>query len=332
MDIRNTRSLKALAGERIEQAPLEKKIVTIYSGLTIGLAALATLAIFLLDLRIDQTGGLSQLGTRTILSALQTTLSLLHPLAMMCLEVGYLAAMLRIARGQYASPKTLKLGFDRFWTLLRSLLIQAMIFGGIAIGSVYLSSMIFVISPWGRPFMEVMSPMLADVSLLNPQLVLDDSMYFQVMETMLPMFAIMAIVFCIFALPLMYQFRMVNYIIIDKPGIGAWRALVLSRIMMRGNCRKLFKLDLSFWWYYLAIAGIALVSEGPQLLALLGVALPLGETAVFFLCYALYLALTFAAYYFLRNKLEVTYALAYEAVKPEEPKSEGVVLGNIFQM
>ncbi len=332
MDIRDTRSLKAFAAQRTEHAPQEKQIVMIYSALTIGLAALATLVIFLLDLRIDQTGGLSQLGTRTILSALQATLSLLHPLAMLCLEVGYLAAMLRVARGQYASPRTLKLGFDRFWTLLRCLLIQMLLFGGIAIGSVYLASLIFVMSPWGQPFMELVTPLMAEVSVLNPQLVLDDALYFQMVKAMLPMFAITAIVFAIWGLPLMYQFRMANYIIIDKPGMGAWQALSMSRKMMRGNCRKLFRLDLSFWWYYLAIAGVALVSEGHRLLPLLGAALPLGETAAFFLFYALYLALTFAAYYFLRNKVEVTYALAYDAIKPEEPKTDGVVLGNIFQM
>ena len=40
----------------------------------------------------------------------------------------------------------------------------------------------------------------------------------------------------------------------------------------------------------------------------------------------------FAAYYFLRNRMEVTYALFYDGVKPEEKQETGVVLGNIFQM
>ena len=332
MDIRNTRSLKTFAAERTQNAPQEKKIVLIYSGLTIGLAALATLIIFLLDLRIDQTGGLSQMGTRTILSALQSTLSLLHPLAMLCLEVGYLAAMLRIARGQYASPRTLKLGFDRFWILVRVLLIQILIFGGIAFGCVYMASMIFVMSPWGQPFMELVTPMMAEISVLNPQFVLEEAMYFQVVKTMLPMFAITAIVFAFFGLPLVYQFRMVTYVIIDKPGLSAWQVIGMSRRMMRGNCRKLLRLDLSYWWYYLILLVVALVSEAHSVLVLLGVTLPFADTTVFFLFYGAYLALTFAAYYFLRNKVEVTYALFYDAVKPEEPKTDGVVLGNIFRM
>lgn len=332
MDIRDTRSLKAFAAGRLKNAREEKKIVLIYSGLVIGLAVLVTVIRLVLDLQMDQAGGLSKVGTRTILSALQTMAPLLQSLAVMCLELGYLAAMLRVARGQYVSPRTLKLGFDRFSLLLRCSILQGLIYAGLAIGSVYLSSMIFVISPWGQPFMELMTPMLADVSMLNPQLVLDDAVYFQVLATMIPMLLILLVVFCIFALPLIYQFRMASYIIIDKPAISAWGALRESRQMMRGNCLKLLKLDFSFWWYYLALFGISLLGDGDQWLPLIGVTLPISETAAFVLFYAAYLALTFAAYYFLRNRVEVGYALAYDAIKPEEPKDNSVVLGNIFQM
>lgn len=332
MDIHDTRSLKAFAGERLKNVRDEKRIVLIYSGLVIALAALVTAIGYVLDLRMEQSGGLGNVGTRAVLSALQTMAPLLQSLAVMCLELGYLAAMLRVARGQFVSPKTLKLGFDRFWTLLRCNILQGLIFSGIALGSVYLASMIFVMSPWAQPFMDLIGPMLADTSLLSPQLVLDDAVYFQLLSTMVPMLVIMGIVFCIFALPLIYQFRMVSYVIIDKPAIGAIAALSLSRRMMRGNCRKLLKLDLGFWWYYLALAGIAILSDGNLLLPLLGIELPLGATASSLLFYALYLALTFAAYYFLRNRVEVSYALAYDAIKPQEPRQEGVVLGNIFQM
>jgi hypothetical protein len=41
---------------------------------------------------------------------------------------------------------------------------------------------------------------------------------------------------------------------------------------------------------------------------------------------------SFCVHYFLRNRAEVSYALAYDAVKPEEKQSGGVVLGNIFEM
>ena len=65
---------------------------------------------------------------------------------------------------------------------------------------------------------------------------------------------------------------------------------------------------------------------------MLGVALPVSDAVAFFGFYVLYIAASFAVHFFLRNRAEVIYALAYDAVKPEEKQDSGVVLGNIFQM
>ena len=65
---------------------------------------------------------------------------------------------------------------------------------------------------------------------------------------------------------------------------------------------------------------------------MLGITLPWSADVSYFLFFALYLAAQFAIYYFLRNPVDVTYALAYDAIKPEEKQDGGVVLGNIFQM
>ena len=96
--------------------------------------------------------------------------------------------------------------------------------------------------------------------------------------------------------------------------------------------RPVVKLDLSLWWYYLPVAAAMAVCYGDVLLPMLGVQLPLSETVASFGFYALYLLASFAVHYFLRNRAEVAYALAYDAVKPAESQESGVVLGNIFQM
>ena len=54
MDIRNTRTMKTFAAERLETSPQEKKIVLIYSGLTLGLALLTTVVRYVLGIQIDQ--------------------------------------------------------------------------------------------------------------------------------------------------------------------------------------------------------------------------------------------------------------------------------------
>ncbi len=332
MDIRNTRHLKSFAADRTANAPQEKRILLIYCGLTMGLSLLSLIVRYVLGLQIDQLGGLSNLSRRSMLSAVQSMLPLVVSLVVMCIEVGYIAAMLRIARGQYASPNTLRLGFDRFWTLLRCSILQGLIYGTLILAAVYAAAMVFVMSPWGTAFMEQVSPLMANVSLLNPQMVIDDATAMALIPTMIPMFLMIAVAVCLLVIPTVFRFRMANYVIIDKPGKGALFALRESKKMMRGNCRKLLKLDLSYWWYFLLLLAISSVGNMDLYLASFGVKLPMSADAAYFLFYIAYLALQLAAYYFLRNRIEVTYALAYDSIKPEEPKDNGIVLGNIFNM
>ena len=332
MDIRNTRAMKTFAAERLSGAPQEKKIVLIYSGIVAALAMLATVIQYLLGLQINQLGGLSHMGTRTILSTIQSMLPLVQSLVLICLELGYVAAMLRVARGQYASPNTLRLGFSRFWTLVRVCIIRGIIYAGLIIGAVYLSSMIFTFSPWGDPFVEMMDTLTGGTSLLNSQIVLNDAMILQLLPTLVPMLIMAAVLVILFVVPVALSMRMVGYVIIDKPALRPMAALRESRKMMRGNCMKLLKLDLSFWWYYVVMFLISALANLDQLLALVGIGLPIPEIVAFFGFYIAYLLLQMVVFTFLRNRLEVTYSLFYDSVKPEEPKDTGVVLGNIFTM
>ena len=332
MDIRNTCQLKQTAARRVADAAQEKQILLFYCGATMGLAFLTVVIRYALGLQIDQMGGLSNLSTRTMLSTVQSVLPLVQALVVMCVELGYVAAMLRIARGQYASPNTLRLGFDRFWTLLRCCVIQGLIYGGMIITSVYAAAMLFVASPLGENFMAQMAPFMAEVSMLNPQIAITEAEAAAMIPSMIPMFVLVAVALLFLLVPTMYRFRMANYVIIDKPGRGAMFALRESRKMMRGNCLKLLKLDLSYWWYYLLFFVITCVGNLDLYLSSFGVTLPISADAAYFIFYAIYLLLQFAAYYFLRNRLETTYALVYDAIKPEEPQQNSVVLGNIFQM
>ena len=332
MNLRNTREIKEFASRRLEESPSQKQIVTIYIGLALGLTALVTVLNHVLGLQIDNFGGLSNLGKRTMLSSVQSMLPLAQSILAMCLDVGYVAAMLRIARGMYTSPQTLRLGFDRFWVLLRCAIFKGLIFTGVMIGSMYLGIVIFLMTPLAEPVQELVAPLISQMTLLDSAVMIDDTVYAQLVQAMLPCFAFGGVVLLILGGPIFYSFRMVNYVIIDKPGMGALMALRESKKMMRGHRLQLLKLDVSLWWYYLASAGALLVCYGDVLLPMLGVELPVPETVAFFGFYLLYMAASFCVHYFLRNKAEVSYALAYDAVKPEEKQSGGVVLGNIFQM
>ena len=331
MNIRNISSMKQTAAQRLDQAGQHRQISLIYAGITVGVSALVTLANFLLDLRIDQTGGLANMGTRTILATISTMLPMVLSAFLMCLDVGYIGAMLRISRGQYASPNSLRIGFDRFWTLLRYTVIQAAIFIGLMILSGYLAVQIFLLTPLAKPTMEILVP-LTQEGPIDPVALADSPIYGQLIQTMIPVLVIGGILYVCLAIPVAYQYRMSYYVILDKPGRGALAAMRESKKMMRRNRFNLFRVDLSFWWFHGLCFLASLVCYGDSLLPMIGITLPFPETVSYFLFYLLFLAGEFGIYYYLRNRVEVTYALAYEFLKPEEPKNNAVVLGNIFQM
>jgi len=332
MNLQNLRQIREFAPHRLEASPAQRQIVLIYAGLALGLTALVTVLNHILGLQLDNYGGLSNLGKRSMISSLQSMLPIAQSMLSMCLEVGYVAAMLRIARGMYSSPQTLRLGFDRFWVLLRCSVFRGLILSGVIFLSMYAGITVYLWTPFAKPAQEILMPLMEQMTLLDTSVVIDDATYGLLMQAMTPCFVICGIMALVLGGPVFYSFRMVNHVIIDKPAMGALMALRESKKMMRGHRLQLLKLDISLWWYYLATAAATAVCYGDVLLPMLGVQLPVSETAAFFGFYVLYLAVSFVILCFLRNRVEVTYALAYDAVKPEENKDSGVVLGNIFQM
>ena len=205
-----------------------------------------------------------------------------------------------------------------------------MILFAIAFGGIYIATMLFMLTPFSGRVMEVLSPVLENVTLLSPEMVLDEALYDQLMQAMIPAFVMCAIVVAAAAIPVLYRLRMARFVIIDKPGIGALAALRESRKMMRGNCLRLAKLDISLWPYYIGCVFASLLCYGDVLLPMMGVRFPWSDTVSYYLFFALYLAVQFAVYYFLKNQAEVAYSIAYDSIRPKEPKTEGVALGSIF--
>lgn len=332
MDLRNRKEICAFASQRLENAPQAKTVTLIFAAVVIGLSLVVVLLDYVLGLAIDQNGGLSHMSRRTVLSALQTMLPLVQSCVVMCIELGFGAAMLRIARGQYVSPQTLRLGFDRFWVLLRYTVLETLIFSGIAISTAYLGIMAFLLSPLSGSVMEILLPLVSDVTVLDGSVIIPEAVQSELLSAMTPAYVIVGILFCIAALPLKYRLRMCSYVIIDKPALGAMAAMRESRAMMRGNCVHLFRLDVQLWWFYAASAASMALWYGDQILPALGVALPFSKDASYYFFYGLYWVSQLLIFRFLLPRVEVAYALAYDAVRPREEPQSGVVLGNIFQM
>ena len=330
MTIPSFKILKKNAAERVAAAEKAPRIALIYAGAVTVLALLVTVINYVLNLQIAQLGGLSNMGLRSVLSTVQSVLPMVQSLIVMCLELGYLAAMVRIARQQYASEHTLKLGFDRLWVLIRWTLIQGGIYTLAALAAFWISMQIFLITPLSATMMSLLTEDMVDPNVLMGCLQ-DPVFSANITSSMVPLFLMFAVLYLLLFLPISYSMRMAKYVIIDKPGMGAMYALRESRKMMKGSCLRLFKLDVSLWWWYAISFGSMALCYGDSLLPMAGITLPMSETASYFLFYGLFLAVQFAACLFLRNRVEVVYAQVYNALKPRE-KDTGVVLGNIFQM
>ena len=112
MSIPSAKYLKKKASNRLQSGNDPKKVVLVYAGIVALSSLVVTVVQDLLDSQISQTGGIQNIGTRSMLTTADTVLTIAQLLLVMCLTLGYTGTMLRIARGQYASPNSLKAGGD----------------------------------------------------------------------------------------------------------------------------------------------------------------------------------------------------------------------------
>ena len=330
MTIPSFKILKKNAAERVAAAENSKKIVLIYVGAVTVLALLVTVVNYVLKLQISQLGGLSNMGLRSVLSTVQSVLPMLQSVVTMCLQLGYMAAMLRVARQQYASEQTLKLGFDRFWVLLRYVILESCLYTLAGLAAFWIAVQIYLLTPLSRSAMSMVTPEMVDPNVIM-ELLHDPVFAGEITSAMLPLFILFGILYAVLFVPINYSLRMGRYVLIDKPGQGAAFAMKESRKMMRGSRVRLFKLDVSLWWWYAISLFSTVLCYGDVLLPMVGVELPFSADVSYFLFYGLFLAAQFLAAYFFGNYIQVVYAQVYNALKPRE-KDTGVVLGNIFQM
>ncbi len=323
MSIPSAKYLKKKASNRLQSGNDPKKVVLIYAGIVALSSLVVTVVQDLLDSQISQTGGIQNIGTRSMLTTADTVLTIAQLLLVMCLTLGYTGSMLRIARGQYASPNSLKAGGERIWVLLRTRLLQMLIMTAAAFALCFLVVNVCSLTPLSNRVIAVMGTVSAEELLSNGLALM--ALY----SAMLPII----LIYLVALVPLLWYFsctyRMVDYLLIDRPQLGAFGVLRESRRMMQGNMKMMFRVDLSFWWYYLLQALVSMLIYLNMVLAPFAIGLP--PEVLYWGTVVLYLAADFALRYFFSNKVAVTYALFYDSLCPKQEQS-GAVLGNIFQM
>ena len=327
MSIPSAKYLKVKAANRLKTGKEPQKVVLIYAAILAAAALAGKLAGYLLDGQISQAVGLQGMNTRAVLSTATVVVTIAQLLLEEGLALGYCAAMLRIARGQYASGSTLKAGLERLWLLVRTRLLEGVILTAMSFALCMVVVNIYMLTPFSNRLVLSMMP-LVEAGELTTEAML--SLWSTDYQVLLPV----TVLYVVALIPLLWYFsavyRLVDYLLIEKPQLGALGALQESRRRMRGSKRMLLRVDLSFWWYYLLQAATKVLYTG-LILAALGVTLSVSPTVFLVAAPVIYLAADFAVRYFFSNRIAVTYALFYDSLCPKEAET-GAVLGNIFQM
>lgn len=325
MNIRDRRTIHQEAHRALADAKGDlRQILLIYLGIVTALSLAASGVSVFLSERIAGTGGLSNMGLRSVLSTAQTLLPMVQTLVLLGLEIGYCDVAMHVYRGEPVSRDTLFGGFRRFFPFLRAVLLQGFLYAGVALMCLYLSVYIFLLLPVSANFEALIIPLVSTASTLSGTITMDEATLAAATNAMMPTLWIFAALFLLIFIPMYYRYRMVSYCLIDQSRPRALLALHQSHMLMHRNRFALLKLDLSLWWFYGLQVLAFLICYGDLILALLGITLPWSATVSYFVFLILSLAVQFAVYYFSMNRVAVTYAVAYDALLASLKEKAGV--------
>jgi uncharacterized membrane protein len=288
----------------------------IYAGVMALVMALASGAIWLLQNQIGSTGGLQGIGIRSLLETASTVLQIGSTALLPFWTMGYVLCILGVIRGSRMEPKDLLGGFQRFFPLLRLNLYRVFKYFILGMLGLYPTIMVYLLTPLANPVMEILEPLVQNATDTTQMMaMMDEATAMAVTEAMMPWMAVYGLMFLLLAAPLYYRLRMADYILLDNPKLGAMQAVRLSTLLTLRKRMQLFLLDLRFWWFYLGLGLCAAVCYLPLMLSWFGIMLPLWAD---YACYGGYLVLQFGLIVAAQNKVEATWAVAYEALSQEQ--------------
>ncbi len=312
------RELKQRAQASLARTPCDpKRLVLIHVGITTIASLLLTAITYFLQVKIESTGGLSGIGTRSILSTTMIILRLFYSVLLPFWQIGYLSVGLCVARQDLADTDTLYSGFHRFWSVLRLYLFQGLILGALFLGSNYLSSYLYMLTPWGQPLSDQMLAAMEQ----SGGLLVDETMLAAFREHAAPIVILGGLIFLSLLIPVFYRIRLCRYRVMDGQTKSV-RAIFESVKLTKGGWLSLVKLDLSFWWFYGAQIVIGIVAYADILLELAGYPLPWDPMATFFVPYLCSMVLQFCFLLWQKNRIATTYALAYDTLLKAKEAAE----------
>lgn len=311
MNIRNGAQLKAAAKNRLDQ-PGWYRLFGLHAAVTLGASLLVFLLSIALEAGMADTGGLSGMGTRSILDSIGSFVEMVVTILLPFWQLGLVYLSIQFARKEATDKQTLLQGFRRFKPALRLMLVELLFMMGAAVVVSQVLVYFMMLMPQTEQAMQEMAPMLETADAIQPEAVME--MMDLMLETMLPAVLLCVAVFLVVWLFLSFRLRLAEYMIISGDTDRAFFAVRSSWRMTRGNCFALLRLDLRFWWLYLLDGLMMAMLYLDLLLPAMGIPLPLDPQIFSVSSYLVYLVLRLAVDTFLLPKRHVTYALAYETL------------------
>lgn len=307
----NLSQIRHEAAQRLrEDGDQFRKSVLIHSAVTVGISLLLMLIIYLSQ-NIAPEGGLSNLGTQTLLETGQTLLQFINMIAVPFWNAGLIFCTIKLIRKQDQSAFALTEGFRRWGPIAGSLLFRALIYFGLSFACSFASSIPISMLPFPPSILEELTAFMeAPTFPLSPGVQIFFILYF-----VLYMASI-----CIFLIPRVYAHRLTIYQIMDNEPCSGLQAVLQSRILMKGYRRKLLLLDLSFWWFYLLELLAGLLSMGDLLLEAAGIVLPIPAEVAAWLFPIAALVAQLVLYCTAKPMLAATYGAFYQNILDESQK------------
>lgn len=318
MESLNAKRIIAQAKERL-QGKNTRPLAMLHTGVTVAAALLVTVLQFLLAKGIGNTGGLSGMGTRSILETIQMVLQWANILLVPFWSLGFLYAALLWARERRAEKGDLLMGFRRIGPCLSLLLNRTVLTILVMILCINISSTVYMMTPAASGLMELAEEYGNTDALYEYLYSLNTEQVLDLARDMIPMLVVFVLLSAAALIFLMYRFRMAEFVILDEPRARGLSSMLLSAALLRRRCWQLFKLDLRFWWYYGLKLLCTVLLYGDILLEMMGIGLPFGGDIAYLLTYALYLGGLFAVEVSFRPRVETAYACAYETMKELGP-------------
>ena len=298
MDIRQ---LKAQAQQKVADARYDaKKLALLFTGAAVALSFVITLIGFLMTKQMEGTGGLGGIGLRTALSSVQVLAMLTGMVVLPFWNLGYTRASLDTARDGSAEPRTLLSGFRLIFPAIRLFVLQWILYVLLVSLVMQAATTLYMFTPSSTAAMDFMSQILAG----DAAMLIDPSTTDRLVQLFWPLYLIMGVMLLVILLPVFYRLRLLPFALTDGHE-KALQNMLRSNFLMRGNCLWLFKLDVSFWWYFL-LNGLAVVLAYGDLLV--------GGDIAYWGFYILSAGAQLLLGWKFLPQVQTTYALAYDTI------------------